>query len=226
MHRGFFLTSAVAAALTVTGCGPNKDAGLSLGVSISPDKAYIVSGKGISCVARATAKKDDSIPVADVSGDLVLFSRVALQWRSGDKLTISSVKATVFSAGISGADGVDGLEIIISEDELAALFGLPTLTIPFDTSVPHRADFKTDIDSTDPAAKPGSLAKPYVPCGLIIGGLAGKKDVKTYSARIRIELTGYKTACVLGATDSTKNICSDGELSPVRQSVTVTAQKF
>ena len=213
------LTISMLATLGASGCGTSKDAGLGIGLSLSPNKAYIVSGKGVSCKAQASARKADTVPVGDIEGDRVLFNRFAIQWRSGDQLTIASIKATVFSSGIDGADKPEGFEFEMPQDEAAALLGLTDLTIPFSSS-PFNADRSTTIDSTDPTLK--SASKPYAPCGFQIGSLPSKKDSKTYTARIRVEVTGFRTRCVLDNTGT----CTAGDQLPVRQNVTVTAEKF
>ncbi len=211
---------AMFAGLTVTSCTTSKNAGLSLGVSLSPTKAFIVPGKGVSCVAQAAAKEAGGTPEADVSGDRVLFNRFAMQWRSNDKLTIASITATIFSSGISGADTIEGLEVSVDENEMAALLGLTGLSIPY--ASPYNTGDVTrtiSIDSTDATAK---TSGPYAPCGFQIGGLASVEGVKTYSARIKIEVSGYKTKCLLQEDGS----CLDDEQTPVRQTVTVTAERY
>ncbi len=213
---------ALVAGLILTSCTTSKDPGLSLGVSLSPTRAFIVPGKGVSCVAQAVAKGSGETPVADVSGDRVLFNRFAMQWRSNDKLTIASITATIFSSGISGASGIEGSEVSIDENEMAALLGLTGLSIPYASPYDTGTTVRTiSIDSTDATAKGGS--SPYAPCGFQIGGLISVEGVKTYSARLKIEVSGYKTKCVLNTVDGT---CSDGEQTPVRQTVTVSAERY
>lgn len=214
------ISLAIFAIILTTGCGAQKDAGLAIALAVSPDKAYVVPGKGVSCVAAATAKKDGSVPVADVTGDRIAFSRFVLQWKSGDRLTISSITSTIFSSGIDGADSVDGLPFTMDENEMTAMLGLDGLTVPFDATVPFNKDRITSIDSTSTALKSGST--PYAPCGFQIGSLASKKTSKTYSARIKIEVSGFRTACELDKL----GVCQPGEQTPVRQSVTVSAQKY
>ena len=141
-----------------------------------------------------------------------------MQWRSDEKLTIASIKATFFSSGITGADTAEGFEVTLDEAETAALLGLSDLTIPFASPYPTPEEpRRLPIDSTDAAAK-----RTFAPCGLHIGGLTSITGVKTYTARVKIELTGYMTKCVL----KTDGSCDDGEQSPVRQSVIVSAEKF
>lgn len=201
-------------------CGAALDPGASISLAVSPSKAYIVPGKGVSCVALAEASIASETPVADIEGDRVTFNRFALNWRSGAKLTLASVRVTIFSDGIAGADALEGVSLEVSEDEVAALLGLTNLTIGFEN--PYRPDRVVDIDSTDSARK-GTANPPYAACGLQIGGIASKKDVKSYNARIKVEVIGFSTECVLNQTNGT---CDDGEQRPVRKSVTVQAQKF
>lgn len=214
------LTLVGAAVISTTSCSGAKDPSAEIGVSVAPTRAYVVAGKGSSCVAQAAAKAADSTPANDLNGDRVQFTRFALQWRSDDKLTIASITATFFSAGISGAETNDGLVKTMDEGEIAAMLGLSGLTIPYfypysTTGTPNRA---ITIDSTDATAK----GKTYAACGFQVGGLASATGVKTYNARVKIEVIGFKTKCEL-QTDGT---CHDGEQTPVRQSVTVSAQKY
>lgn len=197
-------------------CGESLDPAENISIAVSPSKAFIVPGKGSSCVAQSTAKTEAEPVIADVDGDRVTFSRFVLQWRSGAKLTIASVRATIFSDGIAGAEGLDGVTVELAEDEIAALLGLTNLTIAFPN--PYVDDRVVDRDSTDEASK-GTL---YAACGLQIGGLASKPGVRTYTARIKVEVIGFSTACLL----QDNGTCNDGEQRPVRQSVTVQAQKF
>jgi len=208
----------VTAALQMS-CGAQLDPSENISISVSPSRAYVVPGKGVSCVAQSEARVSAEAPVADIEGDRVTFNRFALNWKSGAKLTIASIRATIFSDGISGGETDEGITVDLAEDEMAALLGLTNLTIDFPN--PYRADRVTTIDSTDEAAK-GASNPPYAPCGLQIGGLASVKGVRTYNARIKVEVIGFSTACV----EQTNGTCNEGEQRPVRQSVTVQAQKF
>lgn len=212
--RGIAIGCAIA---SLTSCSVAKDPGLELAVSVAPSKVNIVPGKGVSCVAAYTAKSTGETPIPDLTGERVLFNKFAMQWKSDDKLTIASITAKIFSDGIAGAETEDGLEVSLDEAEIAALLGLTSLSIPYSST--YGVGRKITIDSTDESAKSG-----YASCGLQLSGLAAAKGVKTYTARIKIEVTGYKTACKL-RTDGT-GICDDGEQSPVRQSVTVTATRY
>lgn len=210
---------AIVAILGLTSCGLNPDPGLNLGVSVSPDKAYVVPGKGSSCVAQATAKSADTVPTTDIDGDRILFNHFKIQWRSPDTFTIAQIKLTLFSAGISGAESTNGKEVVVTEQETAALLGLANLTIPYaNPYVPGRV---VDIDSTSTSIKSSTSA--YAPCGLQIGGIAAVAGVKTYNARVKIEVIGFSTSCDERNTDGT---CLSGTQTPVRQSVTVSAQKY
>lgn len=213
------LTTALMATLilSLTSCGLAKDPGANLGLAVSPETANVVTGKGISCVAYATAKVDDSTPIADVEGDRVTFSRFALQWRSGDKLTITNVRATFYSAGIAGAETADGLVKDLDEQEIIALLGLEGLAINYSTPNPPKADYALTVDSTT-----GKASK-YPPCGLALGGIPSSATMKTYTARVKIEVIGFGTTC--DTRDSAK-ACTGGTEYPVRQSVTVRAQKY
>jgi hypothetical protein len=210
---------AVFTVLSIASCSTGNDPSLSIGVSLSPAKANITAGMGVSCVAQAAAKEADTIPTGDIPGDRVLFRTFALQWRSGDKLTIAEISATIYSAGIEGADTPEGQKIPLSEAEAAALLGLTNLSIDYVS--PYAKDGRNfTIDSTDATSKGATSL--YAPCGFQIGGFKSKAGVNTYSARIKVEVIGFKTACDLQENGT----CLDGEQSPVRQSVTVSAQRF
>lgn len=216
-HALYFAVATVL--LSGLSCSKKNDPGAEIAISVSPESALIVPGKGSSCVARAAAKADSSVPANDIEGNRVTFSRFSLQWRSPDKLTVASIKAKVFSAGISGATGTEGLEITLDEAEIAALLGLTNLTIDYlSPYVTDNPDLARTVDST--ATKSGT---PYAACGLQLGGLDSIKGFNTYSARIKIELEGFATNCDQKAQDGVT--CVDGAQRPVRQSITVHAQR-
>lgn len=216
------LITALLAVVAQTGCGNKNDPGINLGVAVVPDSAYIVPGKGVSCVAKGTAKSSSAPAQADVEGDRVTFNRFALQWRSGDQLTIAQVRVTFFSRGISGAEGTDGSTVDVEEEEIAALLGLSDLTIPYANPYPGpNGEIRViNIDSTD-ASRKSSTA--YDVCGLQIGGIGSSETIKTYSARIKIEVIGFGQKC---EEKDAAGACIGGSQYPVRQSVTVNAQKL
>lgn len=204
--------------LSLSSCALPKDPGATIGVSVTPDNAYIVPGKGVSCVAQAEAQTSGETATADVEGERVTFSRFALQWRSGDRLNIAQIRARIYSPGITGADTTDGFEIVISEDEAAALLGRKNLNI--DYANPYVADRTLTLDSMDSA----KTSNGYAPCGLQLGGLVSVKTMTSYTARIKIEVIGFGTTC--DTKNATTGACEDGTQYPVRQSVTVRAQKY
>lgn len=221
MRKTLFLTALLALG-TQTSCGNKNDPGVNLGVAVVPESAYVVPGKGVSCVAKATAKADSSVAEADVEGDRVTFSRFALQWRSGDQLTIAQIRATIYSPGITGAEGTDGMTVDIDEEETAALLGLSNMTIPYANPYPGpNGEVRViNIDSTDATRKSSTS---YDVCGLQIGDISSSTTIKTYSARIKIEVIGFGQAC---DEKDTSGACINGAQYPVRQSVTVRAQKL
>ncbi|CAN5487584.1 hypothetical protein BH10BDE1_BH10BDE1_25280 [soil metagenome] len=223
----FKLQFAVVALLSVCGlssCGTSNDPGLNLGVSVSPEKAYVVPGKGISCVAQASAKASDEPAIADIEGDRILFNHFKLQWRSPDAFTVAQIKVTLFGTGVSGAETTTGKETVLSEEETAALLGLTGLSIPY--ANPYLNSDGTpvsrvlDIESTSTSSK---ASTPYAPCGLQIGGLTSPVGIKTYSVKVKIEVLGYATDCSEKNKDGT---CLSGIQTPVRQTVNVSAQKY
>ena len=221
MKKVLLLLSLFAVA-TQTSCGKKNDPGINIGVAVVPDSAYVVPGKGISCVSKAAAKADSAAAEADIEGDRVTFNRVAIQWRSGDQLTIAQVRATFFSPGIDGAETEEGKVVDIEEDEIAALLGLSNLTVPYANPFPgpNGETRVINIDSTDAARK---SATTYDVCGLQIGAIASSKTLKTYSARIKIEVIGFAQTC---DEKDTSGACINGAQYPVRQSITVRAQKL
>lgn len=218
LHMKALATTVLLALVSVSGCGLKKDPGASIGLAVTPESAYIVPGKGISCVAQAKAQTDSTTPTADIEGERVTFSRFALQWRSGDRLTIAEIRATIFSDGITGADTTDGFKVTVSEEEAAALLGLNTLTIPY--SNPYNANQVLTVDSTATT----KTSQGYAPCGLQLGGLVSATGKTTYSARIKIEVIGFGETC--DTRNTTTGACESGAQYPVRQSVTVRAQKY
>jgi hypothetical protein len=212
----------------LTSCGTALDPGMNLAISVSPEKPNVVPGKGVSCVSRSSAQASGTTASTDISADRIPFSKFVLQWRSNDKLTIAGIKVTIFSSGITGAGKADGASIEISEEELTALLGLKNLTIDFgsfDSAGKPVGSRVVTIDSTDTTSTQAikTSTSAYAACGLQIGGLSSVTGIKTYTARIKIEVTGFSTACVYDAATAT---CTDGEQSPVRQSLTASAQKY
>ena len=209
-----------AAILSLTSCGNQEDPGANIGISVSPESAYIVAGKGVSCISRTAAKADDSTPEADIEGDRVSFTRFALQWRSGDQLTIASMSATYFSPGISGAETNEGSKVEIDEEEVVALLGLSNLTIGYANPYPGPAEGQVRVSTIDSAAT--NKPAPYAPCGLQLGGISSSTTIKSYSARIKIEIIGFGQKC----DQKEEGVCVGGAQYPVRQTVTVRAQKY
>jgi len=194
----------VALGLLLVSCGNSKSASLNVGVSITPEKVFLVPGSGTSCVALAAAKDTDDAPEADVSGERALFSDLSIQWRSADALTISSLRATVSGFGLEDSGGKQVIDF--DEAELTALLGLENLTIE---GLANRT--KVTVSSSSTARK--GPTTPYSPCGLHLGGIKTKSTVTSGTFTIKIELVGFSTA-------------ADGSQAPVRQSTTVRAEKF
>lgn len=195
----------VMAVVALSSCSPNKDAGAYIALSVSPDKPFIVPGKGSSCVALTAARAAGTDTVeADVAANRIKYESFRLQWRSLDALTIVGLRATVTGVGIDGSYVQD-----FSEDEMKALFGLTTLTVAATTVTTARP---IDIVSNDSqTTKP--VSGTYAPCALHIGGIKIKDTVKAFTAQVKIELVGFSTA-------------ADGTQAPVRKSVTARAELF
>ncbi|MBN8539717.1 MAG: hypothetical protein J0L82_04950 [Deltaproteobacteria bacterium] len=192
----------VVLAMILGSCGNSKSASLNIGLSVTPEKVFVVPGAGSSCTALADAKDTDTPADADVGGERALFSDFSIQWRSPDALTISSLRATLSGFAIDGGKQV----IDFDEGEITALTGLDNLTIE---SEANRTQVTVSSSST---ARKGPTTD-YAPCGLHLGGIKTKTTVASGVLTIKIELVGYSTA-------------ADGSQAPVRQSTTVRAEKF
>jgi len=194
----------VALGLLLGSCGNSKSASLNIGISVTPEKVFLVPGSGTSCVSLAAVKGTDDAPEADVNGERALFSDISIQWRSADALTISSLRATVSGFGLAGSGGKQVIDF--DEAELTALLGLENLTIE---GLANRTQVTVSSSST---ARKGPTT-PFSPCGLHLGGVQTKSTVTSGTFTIKIELVGFSTA-------------ADGSQAPVRQSTTVRAEKF
>lgn len=191
-------------AVLLGSCGNSKSASLNIGLSVTPEKVFLVPGTGASCTALAEVKGTDDTATPDVSGERALFSDFSIQWRSADALTISSLRATISGFGLDSGDGKQVIEF--DEAEITALTGLEDLTIEGEA---NRS--KVTVSSSSASRKGPTTA--YVPCGLHLGGITTKTTVASGTFTIKIELVGYSTAV-------------DGSQAPVRQSTTVRAEKF
>lgn len=191
-------------ALPLSGCGENKSASLNIGLSVTPEKVFVVPGSGTSCVALADVKGTDDAATPDVSGERALFSDFSIQWRSADALTISSLRATVSGFGLDSGDGKQIIDF--DENEIKALTGLENLTIEAEA---NRTQVTVSSSSTSRKG-PTTL---FEPCGLHLGGIKTKTSITSGTFTIKIELVGFSTA-------------ADGSQAPVRQSTTVRAEKF
>lgn len=192
----------VALTLLLVSCGNSKSASLDIGLSVTPEKVFVVPGAGSSCKALAEVKGTDDLAAGDVGGERALFRDFSIQWRSPDALTISSLRATVTGFALeSGKQVID-----FDEAEIAALTGLENLTIEGEAG-----RTKVTVSSSSAARKGPTTV--FVPCGFHIGGIKSKATVPTGTFTIRIELVGYSTA-------------ADGSQAPVRQATTVRAEKF
>lgn len=185
-------------------CGNSKSASLNIGLSVTPEKVFLVPGKGTSCVALAAVKGTEDPADPDVSGERALFSDFSIQWRSADALTISSMRATVSGFGLESTDGKQVIEF--DEAELTALLGLENLTIEGEAS-------RTQVTVSSSSTSRKGPTTPFEPCGLHIGGIKTKTTVSSGTFTVKLELVGYSTA-------------ADGTQAPVRQSTTVRAEKF
>lgn len=185
-------------------CGNSKSASLNIGLSVTPEKVFLVPGTGTSCVALADVKGTEDAATPDVSGERALFNDFSIQWRSADALTISSMRVTISGFGLESPDGKQVIEF--DEAELTALLGLENLTIEGE---PNRTQVTVSSSST---SRKGPTT-PYEPCGLHIGGIKTKTTVSSGTFTVKLELVGYSTA-------------ADGSQAPVRQSTTVRAEKF
>lgn len=209
MHKNKlqFLLS-VFMALPLLSCSPQKDAGAFVAIAVSPDKPFIVPGKGASCVAAAAAKAAGSdFPENDVEEYRILYQSFKLQWKSVDALTVVSLKATVTGFGIDGE-----VEIKFDEGEIAALLGRADLTIPKESDMTVTERYVDVISNDTTSTKPAT--SDYAACGLHLGGIKVKDGVKSFTAQVKIELVGFATSR------------ADGSQSPVRKTTTARAELF
>lgn len=194
--------------LPLLSCSPKKDAGAFVAIAVSPEKPFIVPGKGASCVAAATAKAAGSdFPENDVDEYRILYQSFKLQWQSVDALTVVSLKATVTGFGIDGE-----VEIKFDEAEIAALLGRADLTIPKESDMTVTERYVNVISNDTTSTKPAS--NDYAACGLHLGGIKIKDGVKAFTAQVKIELVGFATSR------------DDGSQSPVRKTTTARAELF
>lgn len=189
-------------AILLGSCGNSKSASEKIGLSVTPEKVFVVPGSGNSCVALATAKENDETPTPDVAGERALFSDFSIQWRSPDALTISSLRATISGFGLESTPQV----IDFDEAEITALLGLENLTLEAETN-------RTVVTVSSSSTSRKGPTTVFAPCGLHLGGIKTKTTVTSGTFTIKIELVGYSTA-------------ADGSQEPVRQSTTVRAEKF
>lgn len=194
----------LATAILLGSCGNSKSASLNIGLSVTPEKVFIVPGSGSSCVSLAEAKGTDESATADISGERALYNDFSIQWRSPDALTISSLRATVSGFGLDSADGKQVIEF--DEAEITALLGLDNLTIEGEAG-------RTQVTVSSSSTSRKGPTTAYEPCGLHLGGIKTKTSVSSGTFTVKLELVGFATA-------------SDGSQSPVRQSTTVRAEKF
>ncbi len=189
-------------------CAPKKDAGAYVAIAVTPEKPFIVPGKGASCVSLAKAKVDAAdVPESDVVENRILYSAFKLNWKSVDALTVVSLKATVTGFGIDGENVIK-----FDETEIAALLGKSDLTIPKedDPGVLIRSVnvISNDVETTKPAASK------YAACGLHLGGIKLKEGVNAFTAQVKIELVGFATSR------------ADGSQSPIRKTAIARAELF
>lgn len=187
-------------------CAPELDAGANIAIALSPEKAFIVPGAGISCISAAAAKvAGESLPTSDLSEHRALYTNFKLQWKSPGALNISALKVTIKGFGIEG----ESQEITFSEEEIKALLGLEGGRI--DALSTRTASAPTEINSSSSDNK--GTASPYAPCGFHVSGISVKENVKSFTAQLKVEIVGYETK-------------ADGSQAPVRQSATARAQAF
>jgi hypothetical protein len=194
----------VALGLLLGSCGNSKSASLNIGISVTPEKVFLVPGSGTSCVALAEVKGTDEAPTADISGERALFSDLSIQWRSADALTISSLRATVSGFGLESGNGKQVIDF--DEGELKALMGLENLTIEGEAN-------RTQVTVSSSSTSRKGPTTAFAPCGLHLGTIKTKTTVSSGTFTIKLELVGFSTA-------------ADGSQAPVRQSTTVRAEKF
>lgn len=180
----------------IAGCGPKKDLGEFLAISVKPGKVFIVPGTGFSCSDKVSAKASGQIATPSISEHRIFFSNFRLAWNSSDTLYVSRIKITISGSAIEG----DEYSVTLSTEELEALLAAPQGKIVG----------KQEINSSDAARDNG----PYVPCGLHIGGIKFIEDApSTFTTRVDVQVDGYSEN-------------ADGEQSRVQQKLKADAEFF
>jgi hypothetical protein len=204
----------LALVLTTLSCSPQKDPGANIALAVSPSRPFVVPGRGLSCIDLANLKAN---PTADLPGSVganrILYSNFRLQWRSDEALTLTAlrVKVKIPERQTSGRTIKKEQEISFDQDEIEALLGLDDATIPLNTTVGSEPRV-VEINSNSTSQRDASSV--YAACGLHVGGIeVGETTPDAYFAEVLIEVAGYATR-------------SDGQQSPVRQSLTAQAEGF
>jgi len=204
----------VALGLGILSCSPQKDPGANISMAVSPSRPFVVPGRGLSCIDLANLKAN---PTADLPGSVganrILYSNFRLQWRSDEALTLTAmrVKVKIPERQASGRTIKKEQEISFDQDEIEALLGLDDATIPINSS-PGSEPRIVEINSNSTSQRDASSV--YAACGLHVGGIeVGESTPDAYFAEVLIEVAGYATR-------------SDGQQSPVRQSLTAQAEGF
>jgi hypothetical protein len=154
----------------ITSCGKGKNLGEGLSIGVTPTSAYILPNNAASCVDKAAATRDSTIPLAhSVTGPLVMFNSFKLQWRQTSPLAIAFIRVTVSGGPISKVSKT------LAPDEVDALLGVVGGNIPAATT----------IDSNS-AAKPAQ----FPPCNFLIGSLGVPDGSGPFTAQITIEVVG------------------------------------
>ena len=201
-------------ALLALSCSPQKDPGANIALAVSPSRPFVVPGRGLSCTDLANLKAN---PTQDIQGSVtanrILYSNFRLQWRSDEALTLTAMRMTIRIPERQASGRIIKREQVVSfdQDEIEALLGLNNATIPLNPT-PGSEPRVVDINSNSTTQRDASSV--YAACGLHIGGVeVGDTVPDSYFAEVAIDVVGFATR-------------SDGQQSPVRQTLNAQAEGF
>lgn len=202
-------------AVLIGSCGQKGNT--DLGIEVNPGTVFIVAGSESNCTDRTEAEATGFPAGKSVIGPRVRFNNIKLQWKSTtDLLYITNIRVTA-------SVGNEVLDKFLEGAEIEALFGFAGGIIPkcvTSTTVPECPTYSSDSTKK---------TKPYMPCGLNVGGLSfaaatgGGTDgaapggganttPRSFTANMRIEILGYSENPTTGTQ------------TPVRQFVIATAR--
>lgn len=92
--------------LTITELSCGKKAPEDLVIKISPDDSYVLDLNAYSCSQTVRGVGPGSLEGPSISGPIVLFNKMTLEWKKSTELYIAQVKFKFTSNGITGGESV------------------------------------------------------------------------------------------------------------------------